>query len=140
MKTVTTTFALAAAAVSMPAMAQMQMGPRAGSTRAATVTAATTMFAQLDQNGDGSVDTTEATAALQARAEKNGRTFRPRAVTRLMTRSDANGDGKITLDEFQTAAGAQFDQTDANKNGTIDPDEVGAPPAESNHPPGGASQ
>ena len=119
--------ALALTALVAPgaAMAQKMGAPKAGSTRDEALDAAAKAFGRLDANGDGSVDTAEMTTVLQARATKNGKTFRPQAVTRQMSRNDANGDGKVTLDEYKAAAGARFDQADTNKNGKIDPEEGG---------------
>jgi len=123
MKKIMIAVAVAATFTSGAAMAQ-GMGPKVGATRDAVVAGAAKAFQRMDQNGDGSFDAAEATAVLQARATKNGKEFKPAAAAKAVSNNDANGDGKVTLEEFQAAAGARFDKADANKNGTIDADEV----------------
>jgi hypothetical protein len=122
------------ASFSGAAMAQgMGMGFKAGTTRADAVAASAKAFKRIDANGDGSFDTAEVTTMLTDRAAKNGKTFKPKQATRMIGRADTNADGKVTLEEFQAAAGARFDAADTNKNGTIDADEAkpaaGAAPA-----------
>ena len=126
MKNVMIAVAVAATFTSGAAMAQAGpgMGFKAGATRDSALAMAAKAFARFDANGDGAFDEAEATTVLQARATKNGKTFRPKQATRTVSRSDTNADGKVSLEEFQAAAGTRFDNADANKNGTIDADEV----------------
>lgn len=106
------------------ANAQMRKGFRVETTRDGAIAAAVKTFKRMDTDANGSIDNAEVTAILQARAEKRGKQFKPRAATRTIKGSDGNGDGIVTLDEFKTAAGARFDAADANKNGKIDADEA----------------
>lgn len=125
MKKIMIAVAVAATFTSGAAMAQAAgMGFKAGATRDAVVANSAKAFARMDQNGDGSFDVTEATAVLQARATKNGKEFKPAAAAKAISNADADGDGKVTLAEFQAAAGKRFDAADTNKNGTIDAEEA----------------
>lgn len=124
MKTLMVAAVLASAAVAGTASAQMPMGFKVGTTRAAAIDGAEKAFKRMDQNGNGSFDNAEVTAVLQARATKGGKPFKAKAATRMLQRSDGNGDGTVTLDEFKAAAGTRFDAADANKNGTIDAGEA----------------
>lgn len=124
MKKIMMTAALAAICASGTALAQGMMGPKAGATRDGALAIAEKTFQRMDQNGDGTLDSAEVTAVLEARAAKKGKSFRPKQVTRMIGNSDGNGDGKVTLEEYKAAAGARFDNADTNKNGTIDADEA----------------
>ncbi|WP_218942962.1 EF-hand domain-containing protein [Sphingomonas sp. R-74633] len=124
MKKIMIAVAVAATFTSGAAMAQAGMGFKAGATRDAVVANAAKGFARMDQNGDGAFDATEVTAVLQARATKNGKEFKPAAAAKAISNNDGDGDGKVTLAEFQAAAGKRFDAADTNKNGTIDADEA----------------
>jgi len=124
MKKILIAAAVAAAFTSGAAMAQAGMGLKAGTTRDSALATAEKAFQRMDQNGDGTLDSTEVTTVLQARAAKSGKTFRPKQVTRTIGSNDGNADGAVTLEEFKAAAGARFDNADTNKNGTIDADEA----------------
>ena len=120
MRSIMFAIALVTTVTSAAAMAQIPMSFKAGANRATALASAEKAFNRMDQNSDGKFDIAETTAVLQARAAKNGKTFKRKAAGRMISRSDGNGDGSVTLDEFKTAAGTRFDSTDANKNGTID--------------------
>lgn len=53
-------------------------------------------FAELDKNGDGSLDAAELSARMQQKADQRQRI--------MMARLDADGDGKVTADEFEQAS------------------------------------
>lgn len=130
MKKIMIVLALGATMASGSAMAQHARGGlKAGQTRDGAIAASAKTFGRYDTNGDGSFDSAEVTAVLQARATKTGKAFKPKAAAKQIARYDTNGDGKVTLDEFKAAAGTRFDKADLNKNGTIDADEVKAPAA-----------
>ncbi len=77
-------------------------------------------FAQMDANGDGVVTKDELSAQL---AKRMGNAPPPEMVDSLFKRMDVDGDGKATAAEVATAAGAQFDAWDTNKDGTLSPEE-----------------
>ncbi len=102
-------------------------------------------FATLDSNHDGSISRAEFDAGHAAGQpgstddhggmHSGGRMgmmgMRHRGMMgggegmggRMFARADANGDGKVTLAEATSRALARFDSADANKDGTLTPEE-----------------
>lgn len=95
-------------------------------------------FAQMDGNGDGMLSQAEFTAAHEAHAAKREARGERRGGERMgmrgqrggrgggeamIKRADTNSDGQVTRAEFQAAALARFDKTDADGDGTISADE-----------------
>ena len=104
-------------------------------------------FARLDANKNGSLSRSEFDSPPQVGKDANGAPPPPlegpggrvrRGGHGLMgpgmmgpawfDRADADHDGKVTLAEAQAAALARFDAMDRNRDGTLRPDEMGAPP------------
>jgi Ca2+-binding EF-hand superfamily protein len=100
------------------------------------------MFDKLDADRNGTISKAEwdahhagMKAKFEARetADKDGKHHEKRMMmhrgghhdmgARLMTRADSNNDGRITLAEVKAAALARFDSADANKDGTLTPEE-----------------
>jgi streptogramin lyase len=95
-------------------------------------------FEMMDSNKDGSISRAEFDAGHKdgmndgaqgkmgrenmGREKMGGRGGDDGAGSRLM-RADANKDGKVTLAEMNTATLTRFDATDADKNGTVTPQE-----------------
>jgi hypothetical protein len=89
-------------------------------------------FTTLDTNKDGSISRAEFDARLAARAAQSsattlgvGRGAGTVGMGRggLLTRADANSDGKVSLAEALATPLARFDAADANKDGTLTPEE-----------------
>lgn len=98
-------------------------------------------FAMLDANKDGSISQAEFDAAHAARAEGKPDGDGRKGMGRhhghggkggmrgmggrgdLFTRADANNDGKVTLAEALTKPTEHFKMMDANKDGTVTPEE-----------------
>lgn len=107
----------AAVVLVVPTAASAQ---KLGTTRQQVIDRAAKRFSKLDADANGQLTPAELTEAMKARASASGKAFRPNAVDRMIRANDSDGDGSITLQEFQNAAGARFDQLDSNKNGVID--------------------
>jgi hypothetical protein len=105
--------------IAAPALAQG--GPQGPQTRAEFQAAQKAQFAGFDANKDGSVTKEEITAAVTARME--GRTPPAQMLDMLFARLDTNGDGKATAEEADASAMSRFDAWDANKDGTLTPEE-----------------
>jgi len=70
------------------------------------------LFARMDANGDGTIETSELRAWIRAM---------PARIRDARFKSlDANGDGKITADEFVARRKAMFDRIDGNGDGAVD--------------------
>lgn len=80
----------------------------------------------MDADHNNAITRAEVEAFYAGRAQQSGEAANPRRVDRMLRRMDGNSDGQITLEEMRTAEGAQFDQRDANRNGTIDAGEAGS--------------
>lgn len=97
-------------------------------------------FDRLDSNKDGMISRDEFAKAREMRVERRvemrgdapkagGGMRQHRMGMRgmghgmMMRQADANGDGKITLAEAQEAAVRHFDMMDANRDGTVTPEE-----------------
>ena len=109
-----TLLAMAAAVVSVPALAQGGPGgPPADPYGDATVAKADAVkiagerFDGIDANHDGTLSDDEQDAAMQG---PGGRGLR---------RSDLNADGKITKAEYVEAATNRYDMMDGNKDGQL---------------------
>ncbi|WP_233994261.1 EF-hand domain-containing protein [Erythrobacter litoralis] len=70
------------------------------------------VFAQLDRNGDGMLDTAEFAALAKPSAASVD-------ATPMMSQFDADGDGIITLVEYRIATQANFDRVDTDRDGLI---------------------
>jgi hypothetical protein len=75
-------------------------------------------FAKLDTNKDGALNIAEFRAATPA----------PRSVStdEFLGRFDSNKDGRVSAAEFKNPPLAAFDRLDANKDGTLTPQEQAA--------------
>ncbi|WP_197489889.1 EF-hand domain-containing protein [Erythrobacter neustonensis] len=62
-------------------------------------------------------------AAMQERKAARLAAGEPRKKGGWLARVDANGDGAVTRDEFAARALLRFDRMDADKNGTVTPEE-----------------
>ena len=76
----------------------------------------TARFKQLDTNKDGSLNLQEFLAAApQLRTAES--------PAQLLQKLDSNKDGKVSADEFKAPQLANFNKADANKDGTLTPEE-----------------
>jgi EF-hand domain pair/EF hand len=82
-------------------------------------------FELLDQNKDGSVSRAEFDAARGDNAQNGGNRMRrgQGGQGAGFARRDENSDGKVTLSEALSRSLARFDEADANKDGTLTPEE-----------------
>ena len=166
-----TLLTLGAALIAVPVLAAPGGDRNATQTRAEVQTKAAEMFAKLDANKDGKLDTADRAAKRADRqakmfakldADGNGSISKAewdqhgadRAAKRgerraeageagkgkrhgmrghhgkrgghhgmMMGKADTDGDKAISQAEFQTAALARFDASDANKDGQVTPEE-----------------
>jgi EF-hand domain pair/EF hand len=87
-------------------------------------------FTTLDANKDGAISRAEFDARAQDRQARR-RPMRDRMAIRgrggmgggMLMRADANSDGKVSLAEALAKPLARFDAADANKDGTLTPEE-----------------
>lgn len=92
------------------------------------------MFDRMDANHDGSITRQEFDAAHQAMAGRiGGRGMHGMGMmhgagmgARMFEMADTDKDGRVSLQEATNAAVAHFDRADANRDGTITPDEMRA--------------
>ncbi len=77
-------------------------------------------FASRDRNGDGFIDERD----LGRRAA--GRARASQAMDAIVKQLDSNGDSKVAKSEFVDGGGKLFDRADADKNGTLDKQEIEA--------------
>lgn len=88
-------------------------------------------FVAGDTNHDGVLTRAEVAARIsRMRTGGGARAMSPAQTKRLtdlwFARTDRNHDGKVTLAEAQGEMAAMFDRYDANRDGTISPDEMRA--------------
>jgi hypothetical protein len=89
-------------------------------TRAEFLDARAKLFSTRDRNSDGYVDAGD----VPARAA--GRPRVADGMTKMRQLLDASGDGKISKDEFVNGGLALFTRVDADRNDTLDPEELAA--------------
>src|SRR5438309_7846195 len=125
MKTVIIALAVAAAATSMPAIAQGAGGNGGGfmqrdQTRAEAQQRADTMFQMLDANKDGTVTKAEADEALaQFQAAQDGEGGRGAGrMQRVIDAAFATAQS-LTLKQFEGQMLTRFDAADLDHNGTV---------------------
>lgn len=70
------------------------------------------LFAKMDANGDGTIETSELRAWIRA--------LPSRVRDARFKKLDGNGDGRISADEYLARRKAAFDRIDENKDGNID--------------------
>ncbi|MEM7701855.1 MAG: signal transduction protein [Pseudomonadota bacterium] len=75
------------------------------------------MFAKMDRNGDGVVNTSDRPSLV-------GKSKFDKAYKRASATADANTDGQITRREWETALSARFSRLDLDRNGTLDASEI----------------
>ena len=75
-------------------------------------------FAKLDSNKDGQLSPAEFRAAAPSP--------RVKPAAEMLAEFDRNKDGKVTIDEHRAGPLANFDRLDADKNGTLSPQEQSA--------------
>ena len=131
---------LGAALIAVPVLAAPGGDRNATQTRAEVQTRAAEMFARMDVNQDGKLDTADRAAKRAERGEKRaaadeagqGKRHAMRGhhgkrgghhAMRMMGKADTDGDKAISQAEFQTAALARFDAADANKDGQVTAEE-----------------
>lgn len=138
------------------AYAQAPQAPRQPMTRAAAEQRSAQMFERLDANHDGKLDQSDRAERQKARFDRidanhdgqlsyaefsamragrdgqraeHGRRGEHRMAMRrggMIRMADADRDGAITQAEFHAAALERFDRLDADKNGTVTPEEAKA--------------
>jgi hypothetical protein len=120
------TFALGAAFITTPALAQAPGGAggymQRDQTRAEAQQRADMMFQMLDTNKDGMVTKAEAEAALaQIQAARGGNDQGGRGAGRMQRMLDqAFGTAQsLTLQQFEALSLARFDAQDLNHDGTV---------------------
>jgi len=79
-------------------------------------------FAAMDANNDGSVSRAEFDAHRDGRIAMRGEGKRERRMA-MRGFADADGDGRIVIDDVVKKALERFDAADANKDGTLTPEE-----------------
>ena len=124
MKTLLVTFALGAAFVAAPALAQAQGGGgfmQRDQTRAEAQQRADMMFQMLDTNKDGTVTKAEAEQAVAQFEAARGSDEAGRGGGRMQRMIDsAFGTAQaVTLQQFEAQALARFDAMDINHDGTV---------------------
>jgi hypothetical protein len=125
MKTVIFALAAAAAATSMPAIAQDAGGKGGGfaqrdQTRAEAQQRADTMFQMLDTNKDGTVTKAEADAALaQFQSAQGGAGGHGAGRMQRMLDQAFATIPSLTLKQFETRLLTRFDAMDLDHNGTV---------------------
>jgi hypothetical protein len=106
---------LTTALIGLCATPSLAAGPgdmQGSKTRADVEARMKSVFARLDANGDGNLTQDEiAKVGQQGRGGK------------MLARADGNRDGKVSLAELTGAALRRFDSADANKDGTVTPEE-----------------
>ena len=109
---------LTAAAAPASAKRGMRMFNQADTNKDGTVTKAEfdaargALFARMDANGDGVIETSELRAWIRAL---------PARIRDARFKSlDTNGDGKISADEYVSRRKSMFDKIDANNDSSVD--------------------
>ncbi|HEX2803046.1 MAG TPA: EF-hand domain-containing protein [Sphingomicrobium sp.] len=90
------------------------------------------MFDRMDANKDGSVSRAEFDAAHQSMAghmaQPGGKRIRMMSgagmAGHMFATADADNDGRVSLAEATAAAAAHFDKADANRDGSLTPEEM----------------
>jgi Ca2+-binding EF-hand superfamily protein len=87
-------------------------------------------FGMMDANKDGSVSRGEFDAAASARSDrraenggKRGKRGGRGGPEAMLARADTNADGRLTLAEMLSRPMARFETSDANRDGTLTPEE-----------------
>lgn len=85
-------------------------------------------FEAIDTDSDGSISRAEFDAhhADRAGGERRGRRNAMRRGNRgerMLSRADADSDGRLTFAEMSTGALERFDRSDADRDGTVTPEE-----------------
>jgi EF hand len=124
MKTIVATFALAAAMISVPAMAQGQGADgsrQRDQTRAEAQQRADMLFQMLDANKDGTLTKAEAEEALvqfQAMRGDDDGGGRGARMQRMIEGAFGSAQS-LTLQQFEAQALVRFDAADLNHDGTV---------------------
>lgn len=77
-------------------------------------------FASRDRNGDGFIDERD----IGKRAARRARVSQ--ALEAVIAQLDSNNDGKVSKQEFVDGGAKLFDRVDADKNGSLDKNEIEA--------------
>lgn len=86
-------------------------------------------FAMMDVDSNGSISRAEFDGAIakrgERRAERGGKRWKrgARGPEAMLARADTNSDGRLTLTEALARPMARFETVDANRDGTVTPEE-----------------
>ena len=81
----------------------------------------TRKYQRYDLNGDGKLPAEE---LLKARPTRNdGTAYTLESVAKSLAKKDVNGDGSVTIAEAVASEMPRFDKMDADRNGTVTPEE-----------------
>ncbi len=86
----------------------------------------TKKYQRYDLNGDGKLPAEELLKARPTRMD--GSAYTLDSVAKSLAKKDADGDGTVTVVEAVASEMPRFDKMDANKDGSVSPEEKASEP------------